>query len=285
MLQKRLHNYLALIRWHSPTGIFLLLWPALTALILASNGQPRALVLFVFLCGAVLMRAAGCIINDLCDVDFDKQVDRTQNRPLAAGQITRIEALLLCAVLLVTALFLVSFLNSYTITLAIVGLILAIIYPLLKRFTHLPQLGLGVAFNWSIPMAFAAQNGHIPLSAWLLYLIGVIWTISYDTMYAMADREDDLQAGVKSTAILFGWKDRTFIALMQGLIIVLLLVLSLFWPLNYWFYSGVFLLLLLFGYQQLLLYDRQPAHCLQAFHNNHWAWFVIFLATYLGVSS
>lgn len=280
-INERLHQYALLIRWDKPVGTLLLLWPTLAALTIASNGRPTALVLFVFICGVFLIRAAGCILNDIADRNIDHAIARTKERPLATGKISVIEALALCALLLFIAFVLVLQLNTLTIILAVIGVVLAAIYPLTKRWISAPQVCLGLAFNWGIPMAFAAETGHIPFVAWLFYVIAIIWTVGYDTMYAMVDREDDLKMGIKSTAILFAQNDRMIIAALQLSTTLLLLLLVLILHSNFWAYLGILVTALLFGYQQFLIKDRKPELCFKAFLNNHWAWMVFFLGIYL----
>ena len=199
--------YVELMRLDRPIGILLLLWPTLSALWIAAEGFPDPVVLMVFVLGVIIMRSAGCAINDFADRDIDGMVWRTQSRPLATGQLESKDAVLLFLVLAIIAFFLVSLLNTLTIWLSLVGVFLAASYPFMKRYTHLPQVYLGIAFGWAIPMAFAAQTEAVPVIAWLLFLANIIWTTVYDTFYAMADRDDDLLAGVKSTAVLFGEDD------------------------------------------------------------------------------
>ncbi|MGZ8096368.1 MAG: 4-hydroxybenzoate octaprenyltransferase, partial [Methylosarcina sp.] len=222
----RARQYWLLARFDRPIGTLILLWPTLWALWLAGQGQPDRLVLTVFCLGVILMRAAGCVINDYADREFDPHVQRTQLRPLAAGRVAPKEALALFAVLCLTAFGLVLLLNVFTILLSFVGAFLAASYPFMKRFTHWPQAYLGIAFGWAVPMAYAAQTGAIPAVAWVLYLAVVLWALIYDTMYAMVDKEDDLKIGVKSTAILFGRYDRHIIALLQVAMLLLLMIVG-----------------------------------------------------------
>ena len=276
-LRQQLPHYLRLMRFDKPIGILLLLWPTLWALWIAAHGVPRLKILIIFIIGVVVMRAAGCIVNDYADRDIDKYVQRTHKRPLTSGTVTVTEASGLFVILCLIALGLVLLLNKLVIGLAVVGILLAVIYPFLKRFTHLPQLWLGVAFSWGIPMVFAAQTGHVPSIAWLLFLTAVLWPIAYDTQYAMVDREDDFKIGVKSTAILFGRYDRLMIGLLQFAFIGLFIVLGLLLQLNFWFYLGVILATGLLVYQQILLHDRVPKNCFKAFLNNNWVGLVIFV--------
>ncbi len=273
----RLHQYFLLTRLNRPIGIFLLLWPTLWAVWIAGRGQPDLLVLLVFILGVVLMRSAGCVINDYADRNIDPHVTRTQLRPLASGLVTTREAITLFIVLCLVAFMLVLLMNRLTIYLSFVAAALAIIYPFMKRYTHLPQVVLGMAFGWSIPMAFAAQTGSIPKEAWLLFVINVIWSVIYDTMYAMVDREDDLKAGVKSTAILFGDADKFLIGVLQVMMIMGLYMLGQQLKLGFSYYLAVCTAAGLFVYQQLLIKDRDATACFRAFLNNNWLGAAIFV--------
>ncbi len=276
-LLERLIAYAELVRLHRPIGILLLLWPALWALWLASAGQPDMTIVLIFIAGTVLMRSAGCAINDYADRDFDGHVTRTKNRPLATGRIHPIEALLVFAVLSLLAFALVLLLNLLTIVLAFAALATTMLYPFMKRFTQMPQLVLGIAFGWAVPMAYTAQTGSIPLQAWLLFAATVLWAMIYDTMYAMADRDDDRKIGIQSTAILFGAYDRLIIGLLQLLMLALLLWVGVLAELGLWFGLALALGAGLFIYQQWLIRHRQAAQCLQAFLNNHWFGLVLFV--------
>jgi 4-hydroxybenzoate polyprenyltransferase len=225
--RERLHAYVLLVRLHRPIGIFLLMWPALWALWLAGDGQPPWQVVTVFVLGVVLMRSAGCAINDFADRDFDGHVARTRERPLATGAVSPQEAVAVFVILSLVAFGLVLFMNWQTVALSVVAALLTLIYPFMKRFTHVPQLFLGAAFGWAIPMAFTAVTGGIPGYAWLLFIATLIWALIYDTQYAMVDREDDLKIGIKSTAILFGERDRLVIGLLQLLMLGLLVWIGL----------------------------------------------------------
>jgi 4-hydroxybenzoate polyprenyltransferase len=275
-MREKFKNYFKLMRFHKPIGIFLLLWPTLWALWLAGNGEPNMFIVFIFVLGVIIMRAAGCIINDIADKKFDLHVKRTQDRPLTSGKITILEAWALFVFLMMLALMLVLLLNPLTIALAFIGALLAMIYPLLKRITHLPQLGLGIAFAWSVPMAFAAQLDEIPSKSWLIFLAAALWPVIYDTMYAMVDREDDLNIGVKSTAILFGKYDRHIIGLLQFIWWVLLIAIGSVFQLNYFYYISVIAAGFLMIYQQKCIYRREPESCFKAFLNNHWIGLIIF---------
>ncbi|MFI3137050.1 MAG: 4-hydroxybenzoate octaprenyltransferase [Methylococcaceae bacterium] len=280
-LLDRAQQYWLLGRFDKPIGIFILLWPALWALWLASDGKPDLRVLTVFCLGVVLMRAAGCVINDYADRDFDPHVERTKQRPIAAGRVTPKEALVVFAVLCLVAFGLVLLLNGYTILLSFVGVFLAASYPFMKRYTQLPQAYLGIAFGWAVPMAFAAQTNHIPLVAWLLYLAVLLWALVYDTMYAMVDKEDDLKIGVKSTAILFGAYDRHIMAVLQVIIVGLLLLVGHLKLLGWAYYTGVLIAAGLSVYQQKLIFKRDKALCFKAFLNNNWFGLAVFVGMVL----
>ena len=272
----RLHQYVLLTRLNRPIGIYLLLWPMLWALWIAAEGIPNPHVLAVFVLGTALMRSAGCAINDYADRHFDPQVARTRARPLAAGTIQPREAVAVFVVLALLAFGLVLTANALTIQLSVGGVLLAACYPYAKRHTYLPQVVLGGAFGWAVPMAFAAQTGELPKIAWLLSLAALLWAVAYDTMYAMADRPDAIKAGVKSTAILFGDADRHMVGLFQILVVLSLLLIGVQAELG-WIYFGVLIgSSALFGYQQLLIRDRKPAACIRAFLNNHYFGMLVF---------
>jgi 4-hydroxybenzoate polyprenyltransferase len=275
-LGSRLDLYASLIRFEKPIGFYLLLWPTLWALAIAAEGSPDGWILFVFVCGVFLMRSAGCAINDYADRDIDLHVARTRERPLTSGKIAPREALAVFAVLGLIALFLVLTLNRFTVQLAVGGVLLAASYPYMKRFHYLPQVHLGAAFAWGIPMAFAALTGEAPKQAWLLYVAALIWTVAYDTMYSMADREDDLKLGLKSTAILFGDYDRIMIAVFQLLFLLALVLVGFDLEFSGVYYLGLGLAALLLGFEQFLIADRKPAHCFAAFLHNHWVGAVVF---------
>ncbi len=275
-LRDRAQQYYLLTRMDRPIGVFLLLWPTLWALWAAAEGMPGWHVLLVFVVGVFLMRSAGCVINDYADREIDPLVSRTRERPIAAGKVKPSEALWLFALLCLLAFVLVLTLNSLTIKLSFVAVGLATIYPFMKRYTHLPQVVLGMAFGWAIPMAFAAQTGSVPKVAWLMYVINVVWSVVYDTMYAMADREDDIKAGVKSTAILFGDADRVIIGLLQGTVLLGLYLLGQQLGLGVAFYISLVVVVALGIYQQYLIRLRQPAQCFRAFLNNNWLGAAVF---------
>ena len=253
-----------------------MLWPTLWALWIAAEGLPDIAVFLVFISGVILMRSAGCVINDLADRKLDRHVKRTMDRPLVTGDVSVIEAMLLATVLITIAFLLVLTTNRLTVQLSFVAVILAILYPFMKRFTYLPQFVLGLAFGWSIPMAFAAQTGAVPVIAWLLLLGNVLWSVSYDTMYAMVDREDDLRIGVKSTAILFDDADRIIIGVIQIMLILVLILLGDQLKLGTFYYVGVLAAAIMSAYQQILIKERQPEQCFRAFLNNNWLGAAIF---------
>ncbi len=272
-----------LMRFDRPVGIWLLLWPTWWALFMAAGGWPSLKNLAIFTLGVVVMRAAGCVINDYADRKIDPLVARTRNRPIAAGEIEPRHALLLFAGLMAIALILVLLTNPLTVLLAFFGALMAGTYPFFKRFTHLPQLVLGMAFGWSVPMAFAAETGQLPEQAWWLFSITLIWVLIYDTQYAMADREDDLKAGVKSTAILFGRFDIPIIAALMGLMSALLVLFGLrFIPEPAWF-TGVALAFLMYQRQLWSIRTRDPQACFEAFLNNVWVGLVIYLGLFLSL--
>ena len=275
-LKERLVQYALLMRLHRPIGIFLLLWPTLWALWLAGAGQPDPKVLLVFVLGVVLMRSAGCVINDYADRGFDPHVARTRDRPVAAGRVSPREALGLFALLCLAAFGLVLLLNRLTVLLSLGGAALAAVYPFMKRYTHLPQVFLGAAFGWAVPMAFAAQTGSVPKLAWLLFVATVLWATVYDTMYGMVDRDDDLQIGVRSTAILFGESDRLILAVLQVVFLLTLVLVGQEAGMQGYYYLGVLLAAGLSLYQQYLIRRREPARCFQAFLNNNWLGAAVF---------
>ena len=273
----RLREYALLMRLDKPIGFFLLLWPTLWALLIAGEGRPDAQVLLVFILGVLLMRSAGCVINDFVDTGIDRHVARTQNRPLAAGRISNVEAIVLFVLLCLAALGLVLLLNTLTIMMSIVGVLLAATYPFMKRLTYLPQVYLGAAFGWAVPMAFAAQTGAVPAIAWLLFTATVLWATAYDTMYAMVDRGDDLVLGVKSTAILFGESDRQIIGVIQVMVLVCLVMVGVQAGLGWLYYAGVGAAAGLAIYQQGLIRYREREECFRAFLNNNWFGAAVFV--------
>ncbi len=276
-LLRRLDAYARLVRLDRPIGIFLLLWPTLWALWLAADGLPDLHVLAVFVAGVVLMRSAGCAINDYADRHIDPHVARTCQRPLAAGEITPGEALGVFAALAGLAFLLVLSLNALTRWMSLVAVLLAASYPFMKRYHYLPQVHLGAAFAWAIPMAFTAQTGTLPPpGGWLLFFANLLWTTAYDTMYAMADREDDLRIGVKSTAILFGEADRLIIGALQVMTLLALVLVGRSFALGWPYYAGLALAALFGLYQQFLIRQREPRDCFRAFLNNNYVGMAVF---------
>ena len=272
----RLREYALLMRLNRPIGILLLLWPTLWGLWVAGTGRPDPEVLTVFILGVVIMRSAGCVINDYADRHFDPHVARTRERPLAAGRVSTAEALGLFIGLCLIAFLLVLRLNTLTVMLAVVGAFLAASYPFLKRHTHLPQFYLGVAFGWGIPMGFAAQIGTVPAVAWVMFLANMFWSVAYDTQYAMVDRDDDLRIGVKSTAILFGDYDRFMIGVSHSATLGLLLVAGVIARLGVWYHLGLIVAAGFAVYQQFLIHSRDPGKCFRAFLNNNWFGLAVF---------
>lgn len=275
-LENRLCEYALLMRLHRPIGIYLLLWPTLWALWLAGNGQPPRGTTLVFIIGVALMRSAGCVMNDIADRKFDPHVARTRDRPLAAGRVSLGEAVGVASVLCLLAFALVLTQNALTVKLAFIGLALALTYPFMKRFHHFPQLHLGAAFGWSIPMAYAAITDTVPLVAWVLFAGNILWSAIYDTQYAMVDREDDLKIGVKSTAILFGEQDRRIIGYLQLAFMVLLIGIGLLTGRGWLYYLACFVAAWFALYQQYLIRNRVPEDCFKAFLNNNGLGLVIF---------
>jgi 4-hydroxybenzoate polyprenyltransferase len=266
---------------HKPIGILLLLWPMYWALWIASNGKPDILVFIVFTLGVVMMRSAGCVINDYADRKVDPHVARTKDRPIATGQVKPVEALQLFAALIVLSFLLVLLMNPLTVWLSFGGVFLAALYPFMKRHTHLPQVFLGAAFGWAVPMVYAAQTNTVPALAWLLFVTTVVWAVIYDTMYAMVDRDDDLKIGVKSTAILFGELDKVMIGFFQILFFIALMLIGQKAELGVVYFAGVFIAFLFALYHQFLIKDRLPAKCMAAFLNNNWLGLSVFVGVAL----
>ncbi|MCU7922653.1 MAG: 4-hydroxybenzoate octaprenyltransferase [Candidatus Thiodiazotropha sp. (ex Dulcina madagascariensis)] len=279
--RERLRRYALLVRLHRPIGILLLLWPTLWALWIAGNGEPSWGIVLVFILGVALMRSAGCAINDYADREFDGHVARTQTRPIAAGLVRPGEALAVFATLTLSAAGLLVFLNWPTRFMSLVALLLAAVYPFMKRYTHLPQVMLGAAFGWAVPMAFMALTESIPPVAWLLFVSALIWALIYDTQYAMVDREDDLRIGVKSSAILFGRYDNLIIGVLQVVMIGLLLQIGVMVGLGGLYYLGLSGGAALFVYQQWLTRGREPKACFDAFLNNNLFGMVTFIGLML----
>jgi 4-hydroxybenzoate polyprenyltransferase len=273
---ERLKLYAQLIRLDRPIGILLLLWPTLWALWIAAKGIPDTTVLLVFIAGVILMRSAGCAINDFADREFDPHVARTRERPLAAGKISVAEAIVVFAVLAMAAFALVLLLNELTIWLSVAGLALAVSYPFMKRYHYLPQVHLGAAFGWSVPMAFTAQANEITALTWLLFMATVLWATAYDTLYAMADRDEDLKIGVKSTAILFGNNDRLIVGILQALLLLDLWLIGRQAELGLYYTLGLAAGAGSFIYQHVLIRQREPKQCMRAFLINNWFGLVVF---------
>ena len=277
LTQNKLLAYHRLMRTDKPIGALLLLWPTLWALWVATPGLPPLWILVVFVAGVWLMRAAGCVVNDYADRKFDGHVKRTANRPLPSGDVTEKEARTLFVVLILLSFLLVLTLNTMTILLSVAALALAWVYPFMKRYTHLPQVVLGAAFGWSIPMAFAAVSESVPLSCWLMFLANILWAVAYDTQYAMVDRDDDLKIGVKSTAILFGRQDKLIIGILQVAVLALMVAIGYLNQLNGAFYAAVAAAGVLFIYQQKLIANREREACFKAFLNNNYVGLVLFV--------
>jgi 4-hydroxybenzoate polyprenyltransferase len=275
-LAGRFREYALLMRLNRPIGIFLLLWPALWALLIAGEGRPPPQIVLIFIVGVILMRSAGCVINDFADREIDRFVARTRNRPLTAGRVSTREAKLLFILLCLSAFALVLLLNTLTIMLSVVAVLLAGSYPFMKRVTHLPQVYLGAAFGWAVPMAFAAVTGGVPPLGWLMFTATVLWATVYDTMYAMVDRDDDIVLGVKSTAILFGDADRQIIGVLQTMLLICLVMIGHQAGLGWFYYGSLVIAALLALYQQGLIRYREREGCFRAFLNNNWFGAVIF---------
>ena len=275
MTTAKVRAYWHLMRMNKPIGTLLLLWPTMWALIIAAQGIPNIEVLFVFVLGVVLMRAAGCVINDFADRNVDGHVQRTQHRPLPTGIISAREAVSLFVALAILSFVLVLTMNPLTIQLSFIGIVLAFIYPFMKRYTHLPQLFLGLAFSWAIPMAWAAQANELPPVMWFVFVMNALWTIAYDTQYAMVDREDDLNIGIKSSAILFGRFDKMIIGALQLTMLLMLIALGMWYSLGDSFYWCLLLVGALFVFQQHLIRHRERDLCFQAFINNNYVGMVI----------
>ncbi|WP_440055379.1 4-hydroxybenzoate octaprenyltransferase [Pseudoalteromonas sp. T1lg65] len=274
--------YTQLMRLDKPIGTLLLLWPTLWSLWLAAEGFPAWHLLVIFSLGVFVMRSAGCVINDFADRKVDGKVKRTAHRPLARGVVTSKEALLLFFTLIMLAFVLVLFLNWQTLLLSFGALLLASIYPFMKRYTHLPQVVLGAAFSWSIPMTFMATRAEVPLLAWVLFVANLLWTVAYDTMYAMVDRDDDVKIGVKSTAILFAQWDRHIIALLNIAFIAMMSWVGVELQLNYCYWVAIVIAVGLLVYQQVAIKARQREACFKAFLNNNYVGLVLFIGVVLG---
>lgn len=283
MTQTKWQAYCRLMRIDKPIGSLLLLWPTYWALWLAGGQIPSLKLLVVFTLGVFFMRAAGCVVNDFADRRVDGHVKRTAHRPLPSGAVTEKESKILFVALVLVSFGLVLSLNAMTIWLSVAALALAWVYPFMKRFTHLPQVVLGMAFGWSIPMAYAAVSESLPLSCWLLFLANICWTVAYDTQYAMVDRDDDLRIGIKSTAILFGRFDKLIIGLLQLATLLLMVWIGYLNQLSGAYYWGILLVGALFIHQQKLIALRERMPCFQAFLNNNYAGLVLFIGIALSI--
>ena len=280
-LNPRAWDFVQLTRMDKPIGIYLLLWPTLWALWIAGEGSPSLANVLIFVLGVILMRAAGCVINDFADRKVDGHVKRTEQRPLVSGKISSREALVFFAILIALSFALVLCTNAATVGLSVGGVLLAATYPFMKRYTYYPQVVLGMAFSWGMPMAFSAETGQVPAAAWLLWIANLLWTVGYDTYYAMTDRDDDLRIGVKSTAILFGDADRLIIVILQGLALACLLLAGARFGLGGWYYLGLAGAALCFAWQYWQTRERERMACFKAFLHNHWAGLLIFVGIVL----
>lgn len=269
--------YWRLMRFDRPIGTLLLLWPTWWALLFAGRGLPAFRNVLIFTAGVIVMRAAGCVMNDIADRNFDPGVERTRHRPLASGELNVRQALTVFVLLLALAFALVLFTNRLTIALAFAGAALASSYPFFKRITHLPQLVLGIAFGWGIPMAFAAETSSVPVLAWVLLLTNIIWAVIYDTLYAMVDRDDDALIGIKSTAILFGQHDLSILKILMAVMVLALVLIGWFQAMNWPWYGGAIATAILFAWQQRMIRHRERDACFKAFMNNNWVGAAIFL--------
>ena len=275
--RQKLPHFVALTRLDRPIGIYLLLWPMLWALWFAAKGLPDLDVLFIFVLGTILTRSAGCAINDYADRDFDGHVQRTQGRPLATGALKPSEALLAAGALMLIAFILVLFTNTLTVAMSFVALLLAFIYPFAKRYTYLPQFILGAAFGFAIPMAFAAQTNTVPYTAWWLFGTAVLWSVAYDTLYAIADRPDDLKIGVKSSAILFGKYDLIIVGTIQCVVLISLALIGQQYDRGVVYFAGLIAASVFVIYQLWIARDRESTKCVQAFLNNSWLGMTVFI--------
>jgi 4-hydroxybenzoate polyprenyltransferase len=278
---RQLQNYVRLMRLDKPIGVWLLLWPTLWALWLAGEGHPDPGVFVVFILGVVIMRSAGCVLNDFADRNIDPYVERTRGRPIASGAVAPAEALTLFVALALIAVGLAAMLNTPAQILAVIAAGLTIVYPFIKRFVSIPQFVLGAAFGWAVPMAFAAQTGSASQLGWLVFGTALVWAVIYDTFYAMVDREDDLKVGVKSTAILFGDADLFVIGGLQLLMLLALVFVGSMAELGIWYFASIGVSAILMAYHQWLARDRQPAACFKAFLHNHYIGLLVFIGIVL----
>ena len=280
-IKERLDIYEKLMRLDKPIGILLLLWPTLWGLWLSTHGSPHPLIVLIFVLGVVLMRSAGCIVNDIADRNFDSHVERTRDRPLAAKLISPQEAMVVAGVLVALAFALVLQLNLLTIKLSVVALALAVVYPFLKRVFWLPQAWLGIAFGFGIPMAFAAHNNNVVPLAWTMMVANMFWAIAYDTEYAMVDRADDVKLGLRSSAILFGRYDVAGVMICHAVFILIMAYIGYRGLLGAFYFVGLAIAACLVAYQFVLIRSRQGARCFKAFLNNNW----LGAAIYAGIAA
>jgi len=279
-----MNAYFRLMRLNKPIGIYLLLWPTYWALFLSAGGWPDIDLLIIFTFGVIITRSAGCVINDYADREIDKHIARTRDRPITTGEISPKTALLLFFALGLIAFALVLLTNTLTIKISFIALALAVLYPFTKRWTNLPQLILGLAFAMSVPMAFSAQTGTVPTSAGWIFLATVLWTLIYDTLYAMADRDEDLKIGVKSTAILFAKYDQIFITLLQVLLMIVFIKIGNLFDLGAFFDISLIIILLFMIYHQFLIKKRQKMDYFKAFINNHFIGMTVFFGIFLSIA-
>jgi len=279
-----MNAYFRLMRLNKPIGIYLLLWPTYWALFLSAEGWPDIDLLIIFTFGVIITRSAGCVINDYADREIDKHIARTRDRPITAGEISPKAALLLFIALGLVAFALVLLTNTLTIKISFIAIALAVLYPFTKRWTNLPQLILGLAFAMSVPMAFSAQTGTVPASAGWIFLATVLWTLIYDTLYAMADRDEDLKIGVKSTAILFAKYDQIFITLLQVLLMIVFIKIGNLFDLGTFFDISLIIILLFMIYHQFLIKKRQKMDYFKAFINNHFIGMTVFFGIFLSIA-
>jgi len=279
-----MNAYFRLMRLNKPIGIYLLLWPTYWALFLSAEGWPDIDLLIIFTCGVIITRSAGCVINDYADREIDKHIARTRDRPIAAGEISPKAALLLFIALGLAAFALVLLTNTLTIKISFIAIALAVVYPFTKRWTNLPQLILGLAFAMSVPMAFSAQTGTVPASAGWIFLATVLWTLIYDTFYAMADRDEDLKIGVKSTAILFAKYDQIFITLLQVLLMIVFVKIGNLFDLGTFYDVSLIIILMFMIYHQFLIKKRQKMDYFKAFINNHFIGMTVFFGIFLSIA-
>jgi len=277
VINGKLQQYSRLIRLDRPIGTFLLLWPTLWALWIAAEGFPSIHLLIVFIAGVFLARSAGCVLNDHADREFDPFVERTQTRPLVTGEVTTEEALYVAAFLIASAFLLVLTTNHLTVLLSFIAIPLMLIYPYMKRYTYVPQFFLGLAFSWSIPMAFAAQSNSVPRIAWLIFIANLLWVMAYDTIYAMVDLEDDIKIGVKSTAILFDDAYHMFIGIIQAMMLLVFIIIGKQLEFGLYYFSALLVVTAIIIYHQYLIRSRIPARCFRAFLSNNWLGAVVFL--------